>query len=876
MKCERKTNGVKVISLLYFLQVFLLMFLCISCETDIQKPSIESEPEPEIEQEDGKIDGYGYVDLGLSVKWATYNVGASKPEELGEYFRWGETNPYSTNKYEYTKNPCSSDGILSSKNDAVSSNWSKSWRMPTKSEFKELKDNCKWIWTDDYNESGLSGYIITSNKNGKSIFLPAGAYYKKGTTTLSSKGEGYYWSSESLGGDVTKSQTATDFVIKSNRYQMLDVLDKSSGLQVRGVVGSSTSSNADEYDLKESGKVDGYGYVDLGLSVKWATYNVGASKLDELGKYYRWGETNPYSTNAYDYTYNPCSSDGILSWKYDAVSSNWSKSWRMPTKSEFQELKDNCNWKWIVDYNESGLSGYIVTSKKNGKSIFLPAGAYYKKGTTTLSSKGEGYYWSSEISTGQVSGSQTAADFVIKSNNYKLVNVIDKSSGLQVRGVVGPSNDFVPDVYEMKESGKVGGHGYVDLGLSVKWATCNLGATKAWDFGDYYAWGTTVPHSNSIVLNYKYYDNICSPDNILSSKYDAVTVNWGRSWRMPTYEEQEELMNNCEWRWSDNINKTGIPGYVVTSKKNGNSIFLPAGKYKPHESYMTATKIEGHYWSSWSGVGSVTTTKSAMGLFFMSGIVDTDFMIKSDGLLIRGVVGTPNDYIPVEDFTIDEKETQRQGFTVSGKIGNYTYVDLGLPSRTLWATYNVGATLPAEYGNFYAWGETEPQSYYSPETYKFYAGVKNNWNQYSKYVLFNSTGKVDNKTRLEPIDDAATVNWGSNWCMPTKEQITELAEYCDFYERNVLLNGQYIRGYVGISKINEFEIFIPSAGWSYKTYDVTRLTEWYWSSDLSYDEISGATDYRAFYMTYDPYSGSMIVLDTSRCQGLSVRPVVKK
>lgn len=648
-----------------------------------------------------------------------------------------------------------------------------------------------------------------------------------------------------------------------------------SGLD-NGPSDSNTNMGSGSEIEMEDGKIDGYGYVDLGLSVKWATCNVGASKPEELGKYYRWGEATPYSASTYDYTYNPCSSDGILSWKYDAASMNWSKSWRMPTKSEFKELKDNCKWTWEDDYKESGLSGYIVTSTKNGKSIFLPAGAYYKEGETTLSSYGEGYYWSSEISVGQVSNSLTAADFVIKSNRYQMVDVLNKASGLQIRGVVGSANSYEPDIYDTQESGSANGHGYVDLGLSVKWATCNLGAINAWDFGDYYAWGTTVPHSSSIVLNYEYFANICSPNNILSSKYDAATVNWGRSWRMPTYKEIEELMNNCDWRWSNNINGKGVSGYVVTSKKNGNSIFLPAGKYKPHESYMTATKIEGHYWSSWSGVGAVTTTKSAMGLFFMDGLVDTNFKTKADGLLIRGVVGTPNDYIPVEDFEVDESETKRQGFTVSGKKGNYTYVDLGLPSRTLWATYNVGATLPAEYGNFYAWGETEPQSYYSPETYKFYAGVKNNWNQYSKYVLFNSTGKVDNKTRLEPIDDAATVNWGSNWCMPTREQITELGEYCDFYEEHVLLNGQYIRGYVGVSKINGFEIFIPSAGWSYKTYDVTRLTEWYWSSDLSYDVISGATDYRAYYMTYDPYSASMIVLDTSRCQGLSVRPVVKK
>ena len=93
-------------------------------------------------------------------------------------------------------------------------------------------------------------------------------------------------------------------------------------------------------------------------------------------------------------------------------------------------------------------------------------------------------------------------------------------------------------------------------------------------------------------------------------------------------------------------------------------------------------------------------------------------------------------------------------------------VDLGLPSGLKWATMNVGATKPEEYGAYFAWGEMEPKSNYSGSTYKFELGTDSN-GPFSKYVTNSSYGTVDNKTVLDPDDDAAHVNWGGNWRMPT-------------------------------------------------------------------------------------------------------------
>lgn len=127
------------------------------------------------------------------------------------------------------------------------------------------------------------------------------------------------------------------------------------------------------------------------------------------------------------------------------------------------------------------------------------------------------------------------------------------------------------------ENGGGNGNAYeaVDLGLSVKWATCNVGANSPEEYGDYFAWGEITPKKRYSSDNYELdFMNDDIPDDIAgNAMYDAATANWGGSWRMPTYDEMYELTRRCTWEWTEVF---GIEGYKVTSKKNGNSIFLPA------------------------------------------------------------------------------------------------------------------------------------------------------------------------------------------------------------------------------------------------------------------------------------------------------------
>ena len=143
-----------------------------------------------------------------------------------------------------------------------------------------------------------------------------------------------------------------------------------------------------------SGSINGYKYINLGLpsGLKWATCNVGASSPEGYGDYYAWGETETKSR----YTSDNCSTYGVQmndisgNAQYDIARKKWGGSWRMPTKTEIEELIDNCTWRWTT---QNGVKGYNVTGP-NGNSIFFPA-AGYRYGSSLYDAGEDGYYWSS-------------------------------------------------------------------------------------------------------------------------------------------------------------------------------------------------------------------------------------------------------------------------------------------------------------------------------------------------------------------------------------------------------------------------------------------------------------------------------------------------
>ncbi len=197
------------------------------------------------------------------------------------------------------------------------------------------------------------------------------------------------------------------------------------------------------------------------------------------------------------------------------------------------------------------------------------------------------------------------------------------------------------------------------------------------------------------------------------------------------------------------------------------------------------------------------------------------------------------------------------------ELNGHEYVDLGLPSGTLWATCNVGAYLPADYGDYFAWGETKSKTTYDWNTYRLASGS----NDMFKYNTLSSHGTIDNKTVLEAANDAATANWGSDWRMPTREEFQELGRYCTWIwtgKTNTI--GDSIYGYELISKFNDNSIFLPAVS---NTYDTSFASGNYWSSSLFAEEPN-----RAYNLNFSNfYLGDHNCYDNYRYHGFFVRPV---
>ncbi len=220
-----------------------------------------------------------------------------------------------------------------------------------------------------------------------------------------------------------------------------------------------------------------------------------------------------------------------------------------------------------------------------------------------------------------------------------------------------------------------------------------------------------------------------------------------------------------------------------------------------------------------------------------------------DGTVTKFAIST----IDSIDFVIDNSRLEN----------GYQAIDLGLPSGTLWATCNVGATAPEEYGDYFAWGETTTKSSYSWSTYKYGTSLSN----LTKYNSDESCGIVDNKTALDLEDDAAAVNWGGDWCMPTLDEIKELNNNCTTVWTTDY-NSTGVAGRIVISKLNGNSIFLPAAGYrsSLSLYDDGSDGD-YWSSSLN-TKGPGYAHSLCFDSDYYEWSNGLI-----RYYGRSVRAV---
>ena len=395
---------------------------------------------------------------------------------------------------------------------------------------------------------------------------------------------------------------------------------------------------------------------------------------------------------------------------------------------------------------------------------------------------------------------------------------------------------------------------FVDLGLpsGTLWATRNVGASKPEDYGYYFAWGETntktyfdgdnyrwgVFHSYpmyDIIYLYKYctdqsygVNGFTDGKTELEPEDDAASVNWGALWRTPTYYQFYELVTQCAWTWQT---RNGVKGRLATGP-NGKTLFLPAAGRKSTSIsemgiacfYWTSSLDSNHTYDAGCYVSSseyVSSTSNIPGIIRYWGCAVRAVRIYKGSLYADvnydGEVNIADINAIIDDIFNGDSQQQDGDF-----------VDLGLPSGTLWATRNVGAESPEDYGDYFAWGETAPKDKYDMDTYKWYY-ASTVFHRYTKYWTGDQYGGYyDGKTELDPEDDAAYVNWGSSWRMPKYDEFNELKTKCTW----VWTTRNSINGYL-VTGPNGKTIFLPAAGFhSDRSLKLAGTGGRYWSRTL--------------------------------------------
>ena len=470
------------------------------------------------------------------------------------------------------------------------------------------------------------------------------------TNTIYITGNGSYKINNGNDNSTTITQSGEELIIKAIGVgtSTITVTDNKTGQTA-----SFTVTVTDPNSTDVSGE-----FIDLGLpsGTLWASYNLGATQPEEYGEYYAWGETE-VKTKYFWSNYIQCNGSKetcydlgpeISGTSYDAARTKWKGGWQLPTFEQFNELIYNCSYTWTT---VNDVTGKMFTGP-NGKTIFFPAAGY--KANEVSNSGSYGYYWSGTqdpdniIRAYNLSISEEKprclnnyryAGFTIrpvisglelsKSNTISMME--NKEESIAIKSGSGNytyevDNDAIvtvsinKDIVTIKamnagdaiitltdiQSGKIARiivsveatPVAVDLGLSVKWASCNIGAKNQEDTGYYYSWGETETKNEYWWSTYKYYngssdkltkycnnseygyDGFTDSNTILDPEDDIAHVKWGGNWRMPTIDEIKELLDNCTWDWTE---QNGVEGYIVTSKIKGcegNSIFIPVTGYR--------------------------------------------------------------------------------------------------------------------------------------------------------------------------------------------------------------------------------------------------------------------------------------------------------
>ena len=408
-----------------------------------------------------------------------------------------------------------------------------------------------------------------------------------------------------------------------------NALSKSFTDEVKTQMGGGKSIDA-AFELVKPSNANGHEYVDLDLpsGTIWATCNVGADKPEDSGLLFQFGRVDGYaygdSNNQFrtqnqndedtGHSYIPLTTSGrtynegeTLSLEDDAAHVNMGGAWKMPTKEDIEELLKYTNHE-VTSINE--VQGTMFTSKLNTQQLFIPFAGYMYLYGHFYNAGSKAYVWSSKVSTSNNNNADAYGLYCDSSDNNVSGYNGFRISGHSVRGVFKTSPKPKPtpkpiDVNKLTQGdGKQeNGFYYVDLGLSVKWATCNIGATLASDDGKLFQFGRVDGYTyndenhqfRTAEQNTQDTGNEVIPKTETGKTYnagetldladDAAHVNMGGVWRMPTcsltifddehYEYSGELVELINNTTREIVTVNGVQGMLFKSKINGHQLFIP-------------------------------------------------------------------------------------------------------------------------------------------------------------------------------------------------------------------------------------------------------------------------------------------------------------
>ena len=671
--------------------------------------------------------------------------------------------------------------------------------------------------------------------------------------------------------------------------------------------------NIDSNDLSCDAPTDS---VDLGLSVKWAPFNLGAESVTDRGYLVGWGDATGLnrSTNLKYYpTLNP-TGNIINTEKYDLAKVMWKDLWRMPSEGEIDELLTQCDWEFT---EQDGVSGYLVKSRTNANSIFLPLTGKRVGDDDNVTETNVGFYWSGilaenkdsavmlsicndgskkktemlrstglairpvygdyrqkvEVSfdEGNVKKDKTSATFPLNftgslsfvteygvayatseatldvqgNSKVKVSGEPKESETIKVTGLE-PNTTYYFKAYAITEGNYTESEVFtvttdakfpipeaVDLGLSVKWAAWNMGASSINDVGGYYGWGDPTGELESYTSSD--YATGYKELSICGTRYDIATINWGKDWRLPTVKEIQDLLDNSTIQATV---QDGVPGYLLIC--NGKTLFLPKGGYKL-KGETRSSGVMAYYW----------TGEQSDQLYPYDMCVSTTETYKSSA-------------IPNKAYHMLIRPVYIGGSSSGGDSSTNAYdkyaVDLGLSS--LWSSVNLGATKETQSGKFYAWGETESKTSFTKDNYAYTIPGGEGENT---YLWLGDESGVISGTEY----DAVKVAWGGDWVMPSYYDLDELYELCKW--EATTKSG--VAGYK-VTGPNGNSIFLPLTGY-YNGSELQYAGQYarYWAGTVR--TLSKKNEWGISYnLNINPENN--VLLGTQRHWGAVIRPVKKK